>query len=79
MGSERMARKENRWVSVEECLPDAARGDLLLYLDHRDGYGSQAVGYFIGGEFWLYEGDNITAEAAGVTITHWRPLPSDPK
>ena len=23
-------------------------------------------------------GDNITADSANVTITHWRPLPPDP-
>jgi len=69
----------DRWISVDEFRPDAARGDVLLNLDHRDGCGSQAVGYFIGGEFWLYEGDNITAEAAGVTVTYWRPLPPDPE
>lgn len=73
-----MGRSKGRWISVAESLPDAGRGDLLLYQDHRDGCGSQAVGYFHNGEFWLYEGDNITAEAANVTITHWRPLPPDP-
>lgn len=73
-----MSRGESRWISVDESLPDAGRGDLLLYQDHRDGSGSQVVGYFFGGQFWLYEGDNITAGAANVTITHWRALPPDP-
>jgi hypothetical protein len=73
-----MSISKDRWIAVTESLPDAGRGDLLLYQDHRDGFGSQAVGYFAGGEFWLYEGDNITAEVANVTITHWRPLPPDP-
>lgn len=73
-----MAWMKDKWISVDESLPDAGRDDLLLYQDHRDGCGSQAVGYFHGGEFWLYEGDNITADAAKVTITHWRPLPPDP-
>ena len=71
--------RSDRWISVDEFLPDAARGSLLLYLDHRDGCGSQAVGYFNSGEFWLYEDGNITAETAGVTVTHWRPLPPDPQ
>jgi hypothetical protein len=68
----------SKWISVEDSLPDAGRGDLLLYQDHRDGCGSQVVGYFHAGEFWLYEDDNVTADAAGVTITHWQPLPPDP-
>ena len=67
------------WISVEDSLPDAARKDVLMYQDHGDGHGSQAVGYFLAGKFRVYEDGNITAEAAGVTITHWRPLPPDPE
>ena len=70
---------ECKWISVSERHPDAAaRCDYLLWQEHGDGHGSCVVGYFAGGEFWLYEGDNITASEAGVTITHWMLLPQDP-
>lgn len=72
-----------RWVSVEERLPSddsyKTDGSLLLWQDHGDGHGSHVVGYFISGRFWLYEGDNIPASEAGVTITHWRQLPDAPE
>jgi|688.fasta_scaffold2337375_1 hypothetical protein len=69
----------DRWVSVSDRLPEEGRPDsILLYLNYRDGYGGQAVGYFLGGEFWLYEDGNITCDEAGVDATHWMPLPEPP-
>jgi hypothetical protein len=70
---------DSKWISVGERLPEDGRPDsILLYLDYRDGYGGQAVGYFLGGEFWLYEDGNITCDEAGVDATHWMPLPEPP-
>ena len=66
-----------RWIPVTERSPEDSNS-VLLYLDHRDGYGSAAVGYYMGGEFWLYEGVNITCDSAGVDATHWMPLPAPP-
>jgi hypothetical protein len=68
------------WISVTERLPEEGQPDsILLYLDYRDGYGGQAVGYFLGGEFWLYEDGNITCDKAEVDATHWMPLPEPPE
>jgi hypothetical protein len=72
---------DRRWVPVSARLPiEGGRPrSVLLYLDHRDGYGSQAVGYFLGGEFWLYEDGNITCDKAGVDVLYWMPLPTPPE
>lgn len=69
--------KPNGWIPVTERAPEDSKS-VLLYLDHRDGCGSAAVGYYIDGEFWLYEDDNITCDSAGVDATHWMPLPAPP-
>jgi len=72
-------RAESRWIAVSERLPEEGEpNSILLYLDYRDGYGGQAVGYFLGGNFWLYEDGNITCDKAGVDATHWMPLPEPP-
>ena len=76
-GKRVIANMSVEWIPVTERSPEDSRS-VLLYLDHRDGYGSAAVGYYIGGEFWLYEGDNITCDSAGVDATHWMPLPAPP-
>ena len=69
-----------QWIPVSERLPEENKPDsILLYVDHRDGYGSQVVGYFLAGEFWLYENDNITCNEAEVDATHWMPLPDPPE
>ena len=68
------------WIPVREQLPEEGKPDsILLYLDHRDGYGGQAVGYFLGGKFWLYEDGNTSCDKAGVDATHWMPLPEPPE
>ena len=69
-----------RWIPVSERLPEEGEpNSILLYLDYRDGYGGQDVGYFLGGNFWLYEDGNITCDKAGVDATHWMPLPEPPE
>lgn len=69
------------WVAASEYAPASSHGkqDFLLHIDHGDGMGSQCVGYYCGGKWWLYEGDNITVEDAGVSVTHWMRLPPDPE
>jgi hypothetical protein len=66
-----------RWIPVDESLPEDF-GNALLYLDYGDGYGGQAVGYFLKGNFWLYEDDNITCDEAGVKVLYWMHLPEPP-
>jgi hypothetical protein len=68
------------WISVSERLPEEDKPEsILLYLDYRDGYGGQAVGYFLGGEFWLYEDGNIPCSKAEVDVIYWMPLPEAPE
>jgi hypothetical protein len=73
----RIANMSGEWIPVGKKVPPDSES-VLLYLDHRDGYGSAAVGYYIGGEFWLYEGDNIPCREANVDATHWMGLPAPP-
>lgn len=78
-GSEKLIAEVPLWRPVGEELPEEGKPEsILLYLDYRDGCGGQAVGYFLGGEFWLYEDGNITCDEAGVDVTHWMPLPEPP-
>jgi hypothetical protein len=65
------------WIRAGERVPDCVES-VLLWLDHGDGYGSAAVGFYIEGEFWLYESENIPCREANVEATHWMPLPAPP-
>jgi hypothetical protein len=67
-----------RWIPVSERLPKDF-DTVLLYLDYRDGHGGQAVGYFLGGEFWLYEDGNIPCSKAEVDVLYWMRLPEAPE
>jgi|LakMenEpi03Aug12_release.lakeMendotaPanAssembly.Ray.scaffolds.fasta_scaffold3183781_1 hypothetical protein len=76
-----LAMHNASWVDASEYAPVVTDGkkDFLLHVDHRDGYGSQCVGYYLDGEWWLYEHDNVRASEAGVRVTHWMRLPPDPE
>ena len=67
----------SKWIPARQAVP-ANLKSVLLYLDYRDGYGGQAVGYYIGGQFWLHESENITCDEAEVDVIYWMPLPEPP-
>ena len=64
----------NKWVSVEERLPDID-AEVLIYTDE----GLYDVAQYSGGErFWTLERNPVCwVTASGVT--HWMPLPEPPK
>ncbi len=67
----------DNWVSVEDDLPKDD-DDVLIFID--DGYTEKnlsSLGNFVNSE-WLINGRNEKT-IAGMTVTHWQPLPQPPK
>ena len=72
---------EQRWIPVEEKLPNHGEVVLAVHENHEDLTESEfIVGrlmFFLGEEVWCSNG-GITIRVAGGYITHWRPLPEGP-
>ena len=62
--------KANKWISVEEALPEV--GDVVLAMGKRHATTGQFQGIGSKPCYWWWKGKTIK------TVTHWRPLPPPP-
>ena len=60
----------NKWISVEEALPEV--GDVVLAMGKRHATTGQFQGIGSKPCYWWWKGKTIK------TVTHWRPLPPPP-
>ena len=64
-----------QWISVKDRLPRTGV-KVLVYLP---AYKSQSFGILWKGEWGVGEAGALGRMAAGLTVTHWMPLPEPPK
>ena len=60
----------NKWISVDEALPEV--GDVVLAMGKRHATTGQFQGIGSKPCYWWWKGKTIK------TVTHWRPLPLPP-
>ena len=66
-------KRNSDWIKVTEQLPPEE--ELVLLFNQR--YEELHIGWYDGANFnW---GDADTAELEDMEITHWQPLPENPK
>jgi hypothetical protein len=61
-----------KWIDATEQQPDSM-ADVIVYLKHG---GSQSVGYYHEGVWFLYEDTDVFSGKN--VVTHWRNMPEDP-
>lgn len=73
---------ENKWIRVEERLPED-NTEVLLWCKGRAGQGTAyAVGCVSHGEFWflkIHSPEYLSFPVLAYNVTHWMPLPEPPK
>ena len=67
----------NNWISVEDKLPENDDDVLISINDDYTKKDISSLGNFADSE-WLINGCNENT-IAGITVTHWQPLPQPPK
>ena len=74
-------RYANSWISVNDRLPDKAKYDWVLISGEflEGGYFVPHVAELRDGVWYASEYERPFEDLCAVKVTHWRPLPPDPK
>ena len=67
-------RKKNKWISVDERLPEMSG----LYLTYHAKRGSMTMHYSVNNDAWNAF-DHEDRPKYALEVTHWMPLPEPPK